>query len=84
MADVERRIRLAAVVLAALLAGTFFFALMTLVNRYLFDEEFSLDAIGPTIAVTLAWIGLGVAEEKGWIRSSRSWRNGRGRPGEEQ
>ncbi len=61
------RAKWAAVVVPALLAGVIFFLLMTLVDRYLFGDEFSWDAVGPTIAVMIVWLGIFAAQRQGWV-----------------
>ncbi|SDE35603.1 hypothetical protein SAMN05660485_00682 [Blastococcus fimeti] len=67
MDDGGGRTSWAAVVVPALLAGVIFFLLVTLVDHYLFGEDFGWDAAGSTIAVTVVWIGVGAAQRQGWM-----------------
>jgi tellurite resistance protein TehA-like permease len=68
VADDGDRMGWAAVVLWAVVAGVVVFVLLTLVNRYVFGEEFSSDATDPALAVTLVWITVGAAQRQGWMR----------------
>ena len=80
MADDGDRMGWAAVVLWAVVSGVVVFVLVTLVNRYVFGDEFSWDATDPALAVTLVWITVAAAQRQGWMRDPYEPRNKGPRP----
>ena len=79
MDDDGHRMSWAAVVLSAVASGVFVFVAMTLVNRYLFGEDFSWDGLGTATTVTVVWIGIGAAQRRGWMQHPGEPRNGKRR-----